>query len=159
MTRPASRERSDSYLRLWLRLLKCSNLVESRVRSRLREEFQSTLPRFDVLAQLDAAGDDGLTMGELSRRLMVTNGNLTGLTERLVKEKLVLRTTVAHDRRTQRVHLTNAGRKAWQQMAKRHRQWIEKMFHGIKEADVDHLYRLLGNLKDSIQQIAKETVK
>lgn len=159
MTRRVSRERSDSYLRLWLRLLKCSNMVESRVRSRLREEFQSTLPRFDVLAQLDAAGDDGLTMGELSRRLMVTNGNLTGLTERLVKEKLVLRTTVAHDRRAQRIHLTNAGRKAWQLMAKHHRQWIEKMFHGVRETEVDHLYRLLGNLKESVQEIAKETVK
>ena len=159
MSRPVCRERSDSYLRLWLRLLKCSNTVESRVRSRLRDDFQSTLPRFDVLAQLDAAGDDGLTMGELSRRLMVTNGNLTGLTERLVKEKLVLRTTVAHDRRAQRIRLTKAGRKAWQQMAKHHRKWIENMFHEVSESEVDHLYRLLGKLKQSVQEIAKETVK
>jgi DNA-binding MarR family transcriptional regulator len=156
MTRPISRERSDSYLRLWLRLLKCSNMVEASVRSRLREKFQSTLPRFDVLAQLDAAGDEGLTMGELSRRLMVTNGNLTGLTERLVKEKLVLRTTVAHDRRAQRIRLTASGRKAWQTMAKHHREWIEKMFYGIKEPEIEHLYRLLGNLKESVQE-SKET--
>src|SRR5260370_38649923 len=81
MKRRVSRERSDSYLRLWLRLLKCTMLIEARVRGGLREEFESTLPRFDMLAQLDSAGGDGLTMGELSKRLMVTNGNLTGLTE------------------------------------------------------------------------------
>src|SRR5437879_5214021 len=105
-------------LRLWLRLLKCSNMVESRVRGRLREEFDTTLPRFDMLAQLDASdSDQGLTMGELSRRLMVTNGNLTGLTERLVKERLVSRSVSPDDRRSQRVRLTANGRRAFQQMA------------------------------------------
>src|SRR3954467_12256203 len=106
-----SRPRSDSYLRLWLRLLKCTAQIENRVRAGLREEFSTTLPRFDMLAQLDAAGDDGLTMGELSRRLMVTNGNLTGLTERLVKERLVASVTVPHDRRSQKITLTANGRR------------------------------------------------
>jgi DNA-binding MarR family transcriptional regulator len=155
MKRTVSRETSDSYLRLWLRLLKCSNLIEARVRSGLREEFESTLPRFDMLAQLDAAGDDGLTMGELSRRLMVTNGNLTGLTNRLVKEKLVTRSTVAHDRRTQRIRLTGSGRKAWEKMAAGHRSWIEKMFNDMKDNEVENLYRLVGRLKQSVQSVAK----
>ena len=156
MKRAVTREKSDSYLRLWLRLLKCSNMIESRVRSGLREEFETTLPRFDMLAQLDAAGDDGLTMGELSRRLMVTNGNLTGLTERMVKEKLVTRTALPHDRRSQRIRLTSQGRRSWERMAQIHRGWIEEMFGGIKEGDVEQLYRLIGRLKESVQSSAKE---
>ena len=152
----ASRERSDSYLRLWLRLLKCSNTIESRVRARLREEFETTLPRFDMLAQLDAVGDAGLTMGELSRRLMVTNGNLTGLTERLVKERLVTRNALPHDRRSQRVRLTSSGRKAWEKMAESHRAWIETMFAGVKDGDVEQLYKLVGRLRDSVQGSAKK---
>src|SRR4051812_14631285 len=144
MKRAVRRDKSDSYLRLWLRLLKCSNMIESRVRAGLREEFETTLPRFDMLAQLDAVGDEGLTMGELSRRLMVTNGNLTGLTERLVKEKLVTRTALPHDRRTQRIKLTIHGRKAWAKMAGSHRMWIEKMFADMNDGDVAQLYRLIG---------------
>jgi DNA-binding MarR family transcriptional regulator len=139
-------------LRLWLRLLKCSNMVESRVRGRLREEFDTTLPRFDMLAQLDASdSDQGLTMGELSRRLMVTNGNLTGLTERLVKERLVSRSVSPDDRRSQRVRLTANGRRAFQQMAANHRGWIEEMFAELKHGEVAELYRLIGRLKDSVQ--------
>ena len=156
MKRTASRETSDTYLRLWLRLLKCSNMIEARVRSGLREQFESTLPRFDMLAQLDAAGEEGLTMGELSRRLMVTNGNLTGLTNRLVKEKLVSRSTVAHDRRTQRIRLTSGGHKAWEKMAAGHRAWIEKMFKDMKETEIENLYRLVGRLKQSVQDGTKE---
>src|SRR4051812_34169169 len=146
-----SRERSDANLRLWLRLLKCTMLVESRVRSGLREDFSSTLPRFDMLAQLDAAGDDGLTMGELSRRLMVTNGNLTGLTERLVKERLVASVTVPHDRRSQKITLTANGRRLWERMAASHRKWVESMFAELKESEVEQLYKLTGRLKESVQ--------
>lgn len=156
MKRRVSRERSDANLRLWLRLLKCTMLIESRVRSGLREEYATTLPRFDMLAQLDAAGDDGLTMGELSRRLMVTNGNLTGLTERLVKERLVTRVALPEDRRTQKINLTTAGRRAWEKMAGSHRQWIEEMFTELKGSEVEQLYRLSGRLKESIQAKEKE---
>jgi DNA-binding MarR family transcriptional regulator len=152
----ASRQTSDSYLRLWLRLLKCSNLIESRVRCGLRKDFETTLPRFDMLAQLDAVGDAGLTMGELSRRLMVTNGNLTGLTERLVKEKLVSRNALPHDRRSQRVRLTSNGRKAWEKMAESHRAWIEEMFARMKESEVEQLHKLIGRLRDSVQSAANE---
>jgi DNA-binding MarR family transcriptional regulator len=151
-----SRQRSDAYLRLWLRMLKCTTLIEARVRSGLREEFATTLPRFDMLAQLDAASDDGLTMGELSRRLMVTNGNLTGLTERLVKEKLVTRTALPQDRRSHRIRLTAQGRRAWEEMAQRHRRWIEELFSQVKDRDVAELYELTGRLKDSIQAARKE---
>src|SRR5207253_2650216 len=130
---------TDEFLRVWLRLLKCSNMIEARVRSGLREEFETTLPRFDMLAQLAAADEQGLTMGELSRRLMVTNGNLTGLTERLVKEKLISRNALPHDRRTQRIRLTAGGRRALDKMAGRDRVWIETMFGHLTGREVGEL--------------------
>jgi len=150
-------DRAQASLRLWLRMLACTNLIEARVRARLREEFSSTLPRFDMLAQLDACEQPhGLTMGELSRRLMVSNGNVTGLAERLVRERLVTRTTVPHDRRTQRLRLTPSGRRALSRMAAKHRRWIEKMFAGIATGEMHQLYKLIGELKDSIQEVPRE---
>ncbi len=141
-------------LRLWLRLLACTNLIESRVRSRLREDFATTLPRFDMLAQLDAASPEapqGITMGELSRRLMVTNGNVTGLTERLVQEGLVKRKVSAKDRREQRVALTPQGKRALAAMVADHKRWIDAMFAGLQPEEVQRLYQLIGRLKDSVQ--------
>ena len=146
-------------LRLWLRLLACSSLVEQQVRSRLREEFGITLPRFDVLAQLDAASRDdvqGLTMSELSRRLMVTNGNLTGLIERLVQEGLVSRAASATDRRTQIVRLSAAGRRALHAMAPEHERWIDGMFAELSLDDRTQLHALLGKLRGSIRQSLAE---
>jgi DNA-binding MarR family transcriptional regulator len=152
-TRQLDDDRSN--VRLWLRLLKCTNLIESNVRGRLREEYSTTLPRFDMLAQLDAADKkSGLTMGELSRRLMVTNGNLTGLTERLVKEKLVSRSASPRDRRTQMVRLTLNGKRALQEMAAGHRRWIQSMFAGLESKEVAELYRLVGRLRDSVQSVS-----
>ncbi|HUS19035.1 MAG TPA: MarR family transcriptional regulator, partial [Terriglobales bacterium] len=124
-----------------------------RVRSRLRQDFDTTLPRFDMLAQLDAASAEaplGLTMGELSRRLMVTNGNLTGLTERLVQEGLVRRKISAKDRRQQRVALTSQGKRALTAMVADHKRWIDEMFSGLREDDVLKLYQLVGRLKASV---------
>jgi len=146
-------------LRIWLRLLTCTNLIESRVRGRFREDFSSTLPRFDMLAQLDMAAREsreGLTMGELARRLLVSNGNLTGLTTRLVKEGLVTRTTSARDRRAQRVRLTAAGKRAFDAMAAHHRAWIESIFGDLPSRDADQLYKLLGGLKETVQQSKAE---
>jgi DNA-binding MarR family transcriptional regulator len=142
-------------LRIWLRLLSCTNLIESRVRGRLRTGFSTTLPRFDMLAQLDMAAREsreGLTMGELARRLLVSNGNLTGLTTRLVKEGLVTRATSSHDRRAQRVRLTAAGKRAFDNMAAEHRRWIESMLGQMPGEDAHKLYELMGRLKDTVQQ-------
>ena len=141
-------------LRVWLRLLACSSLVEGQVRRRLREGYGITLPRFDVLAQLDAAARDavhGLTMSELSRRLMVTNGNLTGLIERLVQEGLVSRATSSTDRRTQIVRLSAAGRRALHAMTPAHEQWIDDMFAALSTDEQAQLDGLLGRLRDSIR--------
>src|SRR3546814_7986606 len=97
-------------LRLWLRMLTCCNLIESEIRGRLRTEFDTTLPRFDLMAQLQRA-PKGMKMGELSRRMMVTNGNITGITDQLEKEGLVMRTKMETDRRSSVLKLTPQGRR------------------------------------------------
>ena len=138
-------------LRLWLRLLTCSNLVGARVRGRLRHEFDCTLPRFDLLAQLDRH-PDGLKMGELSRRLMVTGGNITGITDQLEADGWVERAGVENDRRAWRVRLTPTGKKAFRQMAVVHENWIAELFDTWSERDQQQLFRLLGKLKEAIRQ-------
>ena len=146
-------------LKLWLRLLTCGNLVESRVRSRLRADFDCTLPRFDLLAQLDRH-PEGLKMGELSQRLMVTGGNITGITDQLETDGWVERAGVENDRRAWRVRLTARGKKAFRQMASIHEGWIVELFDGWPERDQQTLFRLLGKLKESIRvsdtPVAKE---
>lgn len=134
-------------LRLWLRLLTCTQLVEKQLRSRLREGFDTTLPRFDLMAQLERA-PDGLKMNELSRRMMVTGGNVTGITDQLVQEGLVDRVDVEGDRRAYRVRLTPRGRKLFHDMAEAHEQWILHAFSGLSEKDVATLHRLLGKVKE-----------
>ena len=149
-------------VRTWLRMLACTNIIESRVRTALREKFDTTLPRFDLLAQLDAASTDfpdGLTMSELSRRLMVTNGNLTGLVDRLAREGLVTRVASAPDRRAQIVSLTAAGRRALDSMTPDHAEWIRAMFGGISDADRRSLYSLLGKLKQSAQTATERVME
>jgi len=141
-------------LRTWLRLLTCTNLVEREVRGRLRDRFDTTLPRFDVLAQLDAVSkgaDPHLTMSELSRRLMVTNGNLTSLVERLVQEGLVKRDPLPGDRRTQIVRLTASGKKAFDAMTPEHQRWIDDLFGGLSVSERRQLFELLGKLRSSVQ--------
>lgn len=141
---------SKPELRLWLRLLTCTAMIEGEVRTRLRQEFAVTLPRFDLMAALDKA-PGGLTMGELSRRLMVSNGNVTGVTERLVAEGLVTRLPAPGDRRTQYVKLTEAGRRAFHAMAEAHERWIAAMFHDLDRDEIAELMRLLGKAKRSVR--------
>jgi len=136
-------------LRLWLRLLATANLIEVEVRQRLRERFQTTLPRFDLLAQLERV-EDGLLLGELSRRMMVSNGNVTGLVERLVQSGLIERSIPEADRRAVRVRLTAKGRRVFAEMAQAHSEWIAELFAGLSETEQQALLTRLGNLKDSV---------
>jgi DNA-binding MarR family transcriptional regulator len=136
-------------LRLWLRLFTCTAMIEGQVRTRLREEFSMTLPRFDLMAQLQRY-PQGLKMGELSRRMMVTGGNVTGLTDQLVGEGLVERRPIPGDRRAHAVCLTVKGRSMFDAMAKAHEQWIVELTDGIAEPDRDVLYRQLGTLKHAV---------
>lgn len=140
-------------LRLWLRLLTCCSLIERNVRKALREHFDTTLPRFDMLAQLDRA-PDGLSMSELSARMMVSNGNITGLADRLVEEGLVKRTPSARDRRSSHVSLTPAGKRAFDAMTPEHEGWIDVMMAGLSRQEMQQLFVLLGKLKSSVQQTA-----
>ena len=137
-------------LRLWLRLLTCTQLIEKQVRSHLRAQFDTTLPRFDLMAQLERA-PDGMKMKELSRRMMVTSGNITGITDQLVAEGLVERMDVEGDRRAYLVRLTPQGRAQFNTMARQHEQWIVEAFAALGERDIATLYRLLGKVKEHIQ--------
>jgi len=136
----------EAELRLWLRLLTLSTLVESEIRRRLRKEFATTLPRFDLMAQLERAGH-GMSLNELSKRMMVTNGNVTGLVERLVVEKLVDRRPAPNDRRAQMVRLTARGRQVFRRMASAHGDWLGAMFSGLQEGEIDGMMSLLARTK------------
>jgi len=133
-------------LKLWLRLLACTTKVEGVVRNRLRSEFATTLPRFDLLAQLERE-PDGLTMGELSQRLMVTGGNVTGITDQLEAEGLVKRAPHPSDRRAFSVQLTPAGKRQFRRMAAVHEQWVIELFAGWNADEKAQVYALLASLK------------
>lgn len=138
-----------SALRLWLRLLTCTNLIESDVRRRLTQRFSFTLPRFDLMAQLDRC-PDGLTMSALSKRMMVTGGNVTGITDQVEREGYVAREVDPSDRRVVRVRLTEAGRQAFAAMAAEHEAWIKDLMGGLSEAEIKQLLDLLGRLKTHV---------
>lgn len=137
-------------LRLWLRMLACTQLVEREVRTGLRERFDTTLPRFDLMAQLERM-PDGLRMNELSRRMMVTGGNVTGITDQLQAEGLVERVAVEGDRRAYLVRLTPKGRQQFNAMAEAHEAWIVDAFAGLSPRDIQTLHALLGKVKAHFQ--------
>ena len=138
-------------LRLWLRLLSCTTRVEDKIRQKLRESFDITLPRFDLMAQLERH-PDGLSMGELSRRMMVTGGNITTIVDQLEKEKLVLRVVGVNDRRSFIVKLTQAGKDAFTDMAIAHEAWVADLFEGLSVSQQTELYTLLGAMKKNLQK-------
>ena len=150
--RPADHE---AELRLWLRLLTCTTLIEGEIRRRLRDSFDVTLPRFDLLAQLDKA-PNGMTLGELSQRMMVSNGNVTGLSERLVEQGLLDRRASPTDRRAQIVSLTAEGRRMFRTMARTHEDWIADIFSGLSAGEIDTLMALLAKTKASTRKAVTE---
>ena len=141
-------------LRLWLRLLTCSTLIEGEVRRRLRERFDVTLPRFDLMAQLDKA-PDGMTLSDLSKRMMVSNGNLTGLVDRLVASGHIVRTVSPTDRRATVISLTDSGRTEFRAMAAEQQLLIADLFGDLTARDRDDLMRLLGKTKLSARRAIK----
>jgi DNA-binding MarR family transcriptional regulator len=134
-------------LRLWLRLLTCTALAEGELRRRLRAQFGTTLPRFDLLAALDRA-PEGMTLGEVSRRMMVSNGN--GLAARMEAEGLVERRLDAGDRRAFRLRLTERGAREFARQSRAHAAWVAELLGGLDPADGQALHRLLGDAKQSI---------
>jgi DNA-binding MarR family transcriptional regulator len=137
-------------LRLWLRLLTCATLVESEIRRRLRRDFETTLPRFDLMAALYRA-PEGLTPGEVSRRMMVSSGNVTGVAARLEAEGLIERRPHDSDGRAQILRLTARGRREFARQSAAHERWIADLFADLAPAERALLFRLLGHAKQSVR--------
>jgi DNA-binding MarR family transcriptional regulator len=142
-------------LKIWLRMLTCANLIEADIRSGLRTEFDSTLPRFDLLAQLERE-PAGLLMHELSKRLMVTSGNITALADQLASEGFIERVSVPHDRRATKIQLTPIGRIKFSEMALVHEQWVANMFSALDKAEQQQLHDLLAKLKSALRSVSKK---
>jgi len=149
------REKHDGELadlesvRLWLRLLSCATVIEKRLRRGLADRFGTTLPRFDVLAALDRR-PDGMMMSELSKALLVSNGNVTGLVQSLKADNLVEMMPAPADRRASIVRLTPKGRAHFAELADAHHGWIDTMLGDLAAAERDRLYELLGVVKASL---------
>ena len=143
LSAPGISKDSKERLRLWIRLLRASRTIEADLRERLKKEFDTTLPRFDVMAALYRV-PEGMLMSELSRFLLVSNGNVTGIIDRLVSEGLVARARRNGDRRTSMVRLTEAGTDAFRAMATAHETWIDEL---LCDVSVDETRRLATMLK------------
>ena len=141
-------------LRLWLRLFTCKEVIEREVRRRLRATFGATLPRFDLLAQLERA-PNGMTLGELSQRMMVSNGNLTGLVDRLREQGLIKRKPSPTDRRVQIVSLSAEGKRFFRTMARANADWVGEIFADLSKDDIETLMALLGKTKASARKARK----
>jgi DNA-binding MarR family transcriptional regulator len=133
-------------LKLWLRMLACTTQIEDEIRRRLRARFDTTLPRFDYLAQLYRQ-PDGLRMKDLSSYLMVTGANVTGLTDELARDGLVERVTSTTDRRSFIVALTAKGRTQFETMAQEHERWILELLGGLPPKAIQTLHTELGRLR------------
>lgn len=142
-------------LKLWLRLLACTTRIEDQIRQRLRHDFATTLPRFDLLAQLERH-PQGLAMRELSQRLMVTGGNVTGITDQLEAEGLVQREPHATDRRSYTVKLTPAGKRQFKRMAATHEGWIVELLSGWSAEEKAQVYALLAGLKTHLAETTRK---
>ena len=148
--KPAGRPVSKQRLRLWLRLLRSSRAIESELRELLRINFRITLPQFDVMAALYRR-NEGMTMTELSRLLLVSNGNVTGIIDRLVADKLVLRQAPAEDRRAFIVRLTPKGTSQFATIARVHEGWVDKLLSDFTGAEAETMIQHLDGLATRIR--------
>jgi DNA-binding MarR family transcriptional regulator len=138
-------------LRLWIRLLRASRTIESVLRERLARQFDTTLPRFDVMAALYRT-PEGMLMSDLSRFLLVSNGNVTGIIDRLATEGLVKRARRNGDRRTSIVRLTRTGHAAFTRMAAAHQQWVDELLAGVSKADAQRLTSMLAVFRSNWEE-------
>ena len=139
-------------LRLWLRVVACTQMVEQEIRAMLRDKYEMTLPRFEVLAALDRV-PDGLTMGELSQWLMVTKGNVTGIAERLSEDGFIKRQPTPTDRRSFLVTLTARGRKAFKEMETDYEALLDELFVDVSLDDFDSFTGVLAKVKDAVESL------
>jgi DNA-binding MarR family transcriptional regulator len=147
--------RDKDGLRLWLRLVACTQMVEQEIRIMLREKFEMTLPRFELLAALDRV-PDGLTMGELSRWLMVTKGNITGIAERLSEDGFIKRQPTPTDRRSFVVTLTPKGRRLFKEMETEYERFLDEIFADVSIDDFDAFTGVLARIKEAIEALREQ---
>jgi DNA-binding MarR family transcriptional regulator len=145
-------------LRLWLRLLTCTTMIEREIRRRLADRFHITLPRFDLLAQLDKS-PEGMTLGEISRRMMVTNGNVTGLVARIAEQGYVERRRDEKDGRVQRIVMTGKGHEDFARMAREHGVWVRELLGGLEPGEREVLMSLLARTKTSVARASMPRVE
>ncbi|MFI0848498.1 MarR family winged helix-turn-helix transcriptional regulator [Mesorhizobium sp. IMUNJ 23232] len=148
LSAPEISKDSKERLRLWIRLLRASRTIEAELRERLKKDFDTTLPRFDVMAALYRQ-PDGMLMSDLSRFLLVSNGNVTGIVDRLVSEGLVTRARRNGDRRTSMVRLTETGTTAFRDMAAAHEGWIGELLGGVSEEETRRLASMLKSFRSN----------
>jgi DNA-binding MarR family transcriptional regulator len=148
LSAPELSKGSKERLRLWIRLLRASRTIEAELRDRLKKEFDTTLPRFDVMAALYRA-PEGMLMSDLSRFLLVSNGNVTGIVDRLVSEGFVLRARRNGDRRTSIVRLTRAGSDLFRAMASAHEEWIGELLGDVSGNDTRRLAAMLKSFRSN----------
>ncbi len=149
MAGPAATEAHDptkQRLRLWLNMLKATRHVENALRERIRREFDTTLPRFDVMAVLQKSGA-GLKMSQLSAHLMVSNGNVTGIIDRLVADGQVARVPIAGDRRATLVRLTAKGAADFATMAQTHEDWVNALFDRLDDDEITDAMALFSRIR------------
>ena len=147
--------REKEGLRLWLRIVSCSQMVEQEVRNMLREKFDTTLPRFELLSALDRV-PDGLSMGELSSWLMVTKGNVTGIAERLSEDGFIKRNPTPTDRRSFCVTLTPKGKKLYKEIEQEYETLLDKLFAGVSLDDSDMFTGVLAKVKEVVEDLRGE---
>ena len=151
LTAEASAPDSKDRLRLWIRLLRASRIIEAELRERLKAEFDTTLPRFDVMAALYRT-PDGMMMSDLSRFLLVSNGNVTGIVDRLVTDGLVQRAQRNGDRRTSIVRLTRTGHAAFKKMAAAHERWVDELLADVSKGDAQRLTSMLKTFRSNWEE-------
>ncbi len=146
---------SKGRLRVWLHILKAQRGIEAQIRENLRQEFDTTLPRFDVMAALYRS-QSGMKMSELSNALKVSNGNVTGIIDRLCKDEAVVRVPIEGDRRAMRVRLTDKGRQQFAQMAAAHEEWIDALLGDINPEEVDGMIAKFNDIENSVNNAKQE---
>ena len=142
-------------LRLWLRIVSCTQMVEQEIRTMLRDKFDTTLPRFELLSALDRV-PDGLSMGELSSWLMVTKGNVTGIAERLSEDGFIKRNPTPTDRRSFCVTLTPKGKKLYKEMEEEYEQLLDRLFSDVSLDDSDTFTGVLAKVKEVVEEIREK---
>ena len=144
-------ELSKDRLRVWLRMLKVTRMIEAELRERMRRSWDMTLPRFDVMAALSRTGE-GLKMSDLSGVLRVSNGNVTGIVDRLVADGLVERQAVEGDRRALNVRLTGDGQRLFAEMAKIHETWVDELLSPIGAQGLSTLQSRLTRIVEQLEE-------